>query len=1066
MYDITYTFCGLLAICLLVLATGYIFTTVRNYHDTRLSSVLLWFLYYLDIVFLYAFNYHLWYHKQYTLATLSSLFIACRMVYSVRYLRLGLNQWTNDAIQEKVNEYLSKQDMCSCHSIYFYALLSGSSHGLIHLLNSNLFGLRAFNMGLTTRHLIQYDYSTRIPLWIENTLQFIIEYVYIYGHFVFGWESGFSTEKKVFYVALITVITLGKISFSIRDVCVYNSSYVQAREAFLNLKSLRPYSFTVKADEICQFGDPFIHRTQNIVRAISQFIGVEPNDIEINICMMVAEGAKISFILYSEAKSESQIIDYLKSEAFPSVIQEHCGLYQQPVIEISNMDQQGMVREMMTFDPDVVRESKEDRTISESWYTHMFTNSGFEDSALYAISTSTQRKSDTIITFTTTDPISTEQDTPQSLNIISEQIITSSINTDETKSLMRTEPTLVMSETHDIHIEATKSNNIEESVPMNTLQTVHEAVQLVGIETEMNDDFVQIQPAIGSHNSALDDMTEMNDEWECTINALILAFNHLTHFKNGMVSCPNKSTQTNGNASPTFNQHKQSSVQNRCRDNGDRKDNSDHNKRNYRQNKKNGKPCMDSGSSTHCTHLSDNECAECGHILRQKDEQIKMFKQLLYTLQQQHEYHTEFENMICKAFHQNAKLKSKLKQVGQRPINTLSYDPIKGAKKHVKVSRELTDEIIPKTIKENISHVYSYLDKSIGMQYNDKQIIDDDDECVDDTDDCKHLPTEYHVINMDFHDKISNEPLYCVMQRMDTVTQRGHYKWQLNHKLYSAKELQDRLQISEYMPPVSSRGKLRGKTDMNGSIYDVLKHVKSIKSDIKCKWNKIPVFNRKQHQKRMTLSITQEQLNPMIEKCLLNLHGQSLIPILMFNSHSHMHWVEYVAIINIPINSNMCTSIGISLVRREDRVQITGIHLDKQMLRQQHEVLHCIDCHCFDVFTSMIDDIHVGNPDALFNQVKDFKHRHRTLKQLILKFINGKDTEKYEILQQHAEAVIKNDNGSLAFSLGDLDNSSMASRSPWIHSMQSYSDSPSSNHSKVVKHYGGSLSAASLHDVD
>eukprot|EP01083_Nonionella_stella_P306737 1075402_1 len=62
-------------------------------------------------------------------------------------------------------------------------------------------------------------------------------------------------------------------------------------------------------------------------------------------------------------------------------------------------------------------------------------------------------------------------------------------------------------------------------------------------------------------------------------------------------------------------------------------------------------------------------------------------------------------------------------------------------------------------------------------------------------------------------------------------------------------------------------------------------------------------------------------------------------------------------------------------------------------------------------------DMSVGSCDAVMNEMKNYKQKYRDFKLLVLKFINGKDTEKYDILQQHAEMVVKHDNGSLGYSL-------------------------------------------------
>eukprot|EP01083_Nonionella_stella_P013788 38776_1 len=168
--------------------------------------------------------------------------------------------------------------------------------------------------------------------------------------------------------------------------------------------------------------------------------------------------------------------------------------------------------------------------------------------------------------------------------------------------------------------------------------------------------------------------------------------------------------------------------------------------------------------------------------------------------------------------------------------------------------------------------------------------------------------------------------------------------------------------------------------------------------------------------------MTQEQLNPMIKRSMLSIRNDKtpLIPILMFDNTSNTHWIEYILVVHVEDDID----IGISLIYDATYgVQITGIHLDKVMILEQHEVLLSHSqhdngaCHCLDGFTSIIHDMRVGNCEALLNEMKSYKQKYGVYKQLAHKFINGKDTEKYSILQQYAEMAVQRDNGSLGDSL-------------------------------------------------
>eukprot|EP01083_Nonionella_stella_P297751 1010911_1 len=336
-------------------------------------------------------------------------------------------------------------------------------------------------------------------------------------------------------------------------------------------------------------------------------------------------------------------------------------------------------------------------------------------------------------------------------------------------------------------------------------------------------------------------------------------------FDNGMVQCSNR-TDTNYDAAFTYNGSECKSSTNRNdarRQNSDDRNNrnSDDKKQNDDKDDKKYDPDEPHCLSMHCcNHL--RECAECGDFVTRKSEHIKLLKSLLNTLQQQHEYHVSFEDMFCKAIKKRIKSKNKFKSMvcdsitESKPHRNELY-PSYRAKKNIKLSRRLTQKIIPKTIKAPISNVYSYMEKSIGMQYNDRQIG-------------YSTNTKYHIMNFDFYDNKYNEPLYCVMERMRTAS--ANYKWQMQDQLFTAHQA---IALAGGPLPLSSRIQLQrmsGGHDITQNTFDPQFIRRILKQ---CKWNTIPVFRRKNNKQRLTLSITQEQLNPMIAQSLLNIQNDT-----------------------------------------------------------------------------------------------------------------------------------------------------------------------------------------------
>eukprot|EP01083_Nonionella_stella_P177165 621947_1 len=126
-----------------------------------------------------------------------------------------------------------------------------------------------------------------------------------------------------------------------------------------------------------------------------------------------------------------------------------------------------------------------------------------------------------------------------------------------------------------------------------------------------------------------------------------------------------------------------------------------------------------------CNHLQ--ECSDCVKQFTRKCEQIKLQQLLLETLQQQAEYNTFCQNMFFKAIQRgSSKSKKKFKSKLFDPIakNKTKHDlyPSYRVQKNIKLSHKMTQDIVPKTINASISDAYAFVEKSIGMQYNDGQI--------------------------------------------------------------------------------------------------------------------------------------------------------------------------------------------------------------------------------------------------------------------------------------------------------------------------------------------------------
>eukprot|EP01083_Nonionella_stella_P107916 313207_1 len=223
------------------------------------------------------------------------------------------------------------------------------------------------------------------------------------------------------------------------------------------------------------------------------------------------------------------------------------------------------------------------------------------------------------------------------------------------------------------------------------------------------------------------------------------------------------------------------------------------------------------------------------------------------------------------------------------------------------------------------------------------------------------------------------DAFHCIMERMPpTCIPNRHvhlYKWRMHDALYRFTDSQA-TQLTGCPLPRSSRASF----DTEQVSFDT----QSIHHMIaQCKWNRKPVFKKKENKQRLTLCITQEHLNPMIQRSMMY-NRRRLVPIVMFDNVANIHWIEYILFVTIQKD----ITIGVSL-RYNERcgVQITGIHLDKMMIMEQHEVLlshsqNEDECHCLDGFTSIINDMKVGNCDDLLNAIKSYKKKCGIYKRL------------------------------------------------------------------------------------
>merc|ERR1712228_760522 len=132
----------------------------------------------------------------------------------------------------------------------------------------------------------------------------------------------------------------------------------------------------------------------------------------------------------------------------------------------------------------------------------------------------------------------------------------------------------------------------------------------------------------------------------------------------------------------------------------------------------------------------------------------------------------------------------------------------------------------------------------------------------------------------------------------------------------------------------------------------------------KTKWNKVPIKSFEHSEQRMEY-IVKKQVFVDDLNALNDYSNPKLIPIVMFDKEAIKHWIAFVWIVRIREDSH----IGISLIynEEEDSVEIKGIHTDKQLILDQHQLISPLYRNYFVndfEFVSKIDHLKIAELGA------------------------------------------------------------------------------------------------------
>jgi len=330
-----------------------------------------------------------------------------------------------------------------------------------------------------------------------------------------------------------------------------------------------------------------------------------------------------------------------------------------------------------------------------------------------------------------------------------------------------------------------------------------------------------------------------------------------------------------------------------------------------------------------------------------------------------------------------SKRKKSYRSPNQSHINhTYSYKPNKDIriKSTIHVDKAfISCQTIPSRIKENIPNFYDLIDIYTAI----------------------HPQTTYafnggkvRIFNYDIHDKTTDESLFVVAESQNP---RNGYSWYMVCKLFTKQDIIDKYGI--YQLPKSPRDHCQYALMKTDSEQEQIKSIITKSNGPFCqntnkKWNKIQIHNNPNSEERMTLSMTTPKFKAAIRGYIESQNGKiELIPIIMFYDKKsnqtydedtyRLCWIQIVQI-------REYVSIGISYIynRHKQCIEINGIHLNKNKIQQQHKwhsfltkPEHTQNCKCLDSFVSILDVLHIGNPDDDKNKLKSLRKEIEKLKQ-------------------------------------------------------------------------------------
>jgi len=176
----------------------------------------------------------------------------------------------------------------------------------------------------------------------------------------------------------------------------------------------------------------------------------------------------------------------------------------------------------------------------------------------------------------------------------------------------------------------------------------------------------------------------------------------------------------------------------------------------------------------------------------------------------------------------------------------------------------------------------------------------------------------------------------------------------------------------------SFRTQLQQKERIRSFIVDSAFKMKQIVK--KTKWNKVPIKNYEHKKQRMEYIVKKQVFVEDLNR-LNDYVNPTLIPIVMFDKEAIKHWVEYVWMVKTRDDSH----VGISMIynAKKRRVEIKGIHTNKQLILDQHQLISPLYRNYFVrdfEFESKVDHLKIAELGADKNRIFQLKNSNSALR--------------------------------------------------------------------------------------